>query len=94
MVASMSRRMDCMTIDECAALPSSVPDFQIIGGMRYGREPGEEFDPNLLAHISHGFEQPVNVIAKGLGLAFNGFEHFLLPEVALMRCWVRYWVSA
>ena len=50
---------------------------------------GKEFDPHLLAHISHGFEQSVNVIAKGLGYILDGFdvfgetanarERFLLP---------------
>ena len=75
-VASMSRRMDCLTIDEFADLPASCPDFQIVDGMGYGREPGQAFDPHLLAHISHGFEQSVNVIAKGLGLELEGFEVF------------------
>lgn len=88
-VASMSRRMDCMTIDEFADIPASCPDFQVVDGMRFGRHPGEEFDPHLLAHISHGFEQSVNVVAKGLGITLDGFdvfgetanarERFLLP---------------
>lgn len=88
-VASMSRRMDCMTIDEYADIPASCPDFQVVEGMGFGRQPGKEFDPHLLAHISHGFEQSVNVIAKGLGLSLEGFdvigetanarERFLLP---------------
>jgi hypothetical protein len=88
-VASLSRRMDCMTIDEYADIPASCPDVQVIEGMRFGRPPGETFDPNLLAHIGHGFEQSVNVIAKGLGLTLDGFdvfgetanatERFLLP---------------
>jgi len=87
--ASMSRRMECMTIDEFADIPASCPDVQVVEGMRFGRAPGEAFDKHLLAHISHGFEQSVSVIAKGLGLTLDGFdvfgetanaaERFLLP---------------
>lgn len=87
-VASMSRRMDCMTIDEYADIPASCPDIQV-AAMGFGRQPGKEFDPHLLAHISHGFEQSVNLIAKGLGYILDGFdvfgetanarERFLLP---------------
>jgi hypothetical protein len=75
-VASMSRRMDCMTIDEFANIPASCPDVQVVDGMKFGRQPGEAFDPNLLAHISHGFEQSVSVIAKGLGLTLESFKIF------------------
>jgi 4-hydroxy-tetrahydrodipicolinate reductase len=75
-VASMSRRMECMTIDEFADIPASCPDVQVVDGMRFGRQPGGEFDPQLLAHISHGFEQSVNVIAKGLGLTLDGLDVF------------------
>ena len=88
-VASMSRRMDCMTIDEFADIPASCPDFQVVDGMGFGRQPGQAFDPHLLAHISHGFEQSVNLIAKELKLPLDGFdlfgetanakERFLLP---------------
>jgi hypothetical protein len=74
-VASMSRRMDCMTIDEYADIPASCPDNQV-AAMGFGRQPGKEFDPHLLAHISHGFEQSVNLIAKGLGYILDGFDVF------------------
>jgi 4-hydroxy-tetrahydrodipicolinate reductase len=75
-LTSMSRRMDCMTIDEFADLPASVPDVQIVDGMGYGRRPGREFDPHLLAHISHGFAQSVNLVANALNLALDGFDVF------------------
>jgi 2,4-diaminopentanoate dehydrogenase len=88
-VASMSRRMDSMTIDEYADIPASCPDVQVTEGMGFGRQPGKEFNPQLLAHIAHGFEQSVNTIAKGLGLTLdtievsgetaNACERFLLP---------------
>jgi len=87
-VASMSRRMDCMTIDEFADIPASCPDNQV-AAMGFGRQPGGAFEPQLLAYISHGFVQSVNIIAKGLGLALDDFdvsgetanarERFVLP---------------
>jgi hypothetical protein len=87
-LASMSRRMDCMTIDEFADIPASCPDVQVVG-MGFGRQPGQKFDPNLLAHIAHGFEQSVNLVAKALnlpldridvaGVTANARERFLLP---------------
>ena len=88
-LTTMSRRMDCMTIDEFADIPASCPDVQVTQGMGFGRQPGKEFDPNLLAHIAHGFKQSVNVIAKALNLPLdridvsgetaNAKERFLLP---------------
>jgi hypothetical protein len=88
-VTSMSRRMDSMTIDEYADIPASCPDVQVVDGMGFGRQPGREFDPHLLAHIAHGFEQSVSLIAKALHLPLEGFdvfgetanakERFLLP---------------
>lgn len=72
-VATMSRRMDSLTIDEFADIPASCPDVQVIG-MGFGRTPGDAFDPHLLAHIAHGFKQSVNIIAKGLGLTLESME--------------------
>ena len=87
--ASMSRRFDTMTIDEYADIPASCPDFQC-QAMGFGRPQGNDFDPHLLAHIAHGFQQSVNVIARGLGVTLDGFDvsgetaganqRFLLPE--------------
>lgn len=73
--ASMSRRMDCMTIDEYADIPASCPDFQC-AAMGFGRQPGDKFDPHLLEEISHGFTQSVNIIAKALNLPLDGMEVF------------------
>ena len=87
-VTSMSRRMDRMTIDEFADIPASCPDFQV-SAMGFGRQPGQKFDPQLLEHISHGFRQSVNLVAKALSLPLdaidvfgetaNAKERFLLP---------------
>jgi 4-hydroxy-tetrahydrodipicolinate reductase len=87
-VATMTRRMDCMTIDEYADIPASCPDVQC-AAMGFGRQASDKFDPHLLAHIAHGFQQSVNLVAKALGLPLDGFdirgetanakERFLLP---------------
>ena len=90
LLTSISRRVDCITIDEFADIPASVPDVQVVKGMRFGREPGEEFDPNVLAHTAHGFVQSVNLVANALHLPLddmqitgetaNARERFLLPQ--------------
>ena len=36
-LSTMSRRMDCMTIDEFADIPASCPDVQVTEGMGFGR---------------------------------------------------------
>jgi 2,4-diaminopentanoate dehydrogenase len=88
-LTSMSRQMDSMTIDEYADIPASCPDVQVVDGMGFGRQPGGEFDPNLLAHMAHGFRQSVNLIAKALNLPLDSLtvtgetasakQRFLLP---------------
>src|SRR5262249_52567659 len=75
-LTTMSRRMDCATIDEYADIPASCPDIQCTQGMGFGRQPGKDFDPHLLAHISHGFEQSVTLIAKALNLSLDRIDVF------------------
>lgn len=75
LAASMSRRMDVMTIDEYADIPASCPDVQVLG-MGFGREESGEFNPHILAHSSYGFRQSLSVIAKGLGLKLDDYEVF------------------
>lgn len=86
---SMSRGMDCMTIDEFADIPLSCPDVQVTEGMGFGRPVTGAFDPALLHHHAHGFVQSVNVVAKALGIELDDTqvfgemagakERFLLP---------------
>lgn len=86
---SMSRSMDCLTIDEYADIPASCPDVQVTDVMGFGREPSRTFDPHLLDHIGHGFRQSLNVLARAVGVAIeemavigetaNARQRFLLP---------------
>ena len=87
-VASMSRRIERITIDEFADIPASCPDFQVLQ-MGFGRKSEGDFNPGMLHHIGHGFYQSLNVIATGLGLSLdeitiagetaNTTETFTLP---------------
>ena len=70
---SMSRQVDCLTVDEFADIPASCPDFQTLA-MGFGRPAGKSVDPHLLHELSHGFVQSLNVIAKGLGMVLDGIE--------------------
>lgn len=74
--ASMSRRVECMIIDEFADIPLSCPDVQVTGGMGFGRPVTGEFDPALLHHHAHGFIQSVSATAKALGIALDEFKVF------------------
>ena len=88
-LTSLSRRLDRLTVDEYANLPASMRDDQLVHGMRYGRQPGEDFDPRILEHISHGFAQSLELVARALELPLDGVEtrgetanareRFLLP---------------
>lgn len=73
---SMSRRLECMTIDEFADIPLSCPDVQVVGGMGFGSPVTGKFDPALLHHHAHGFEQSVNAVAKALGIELDSIEVF------------------
>ncbi|MFT5483792.1 MAG: hypothetical protein ACI9GW_002451 [Halieaceae bacterium] len=73
---AMSRSMESLTIDEFADLPASCPDVQIIDGMGFGREPGDEFNKGILDHVSQGFIQSVQVVADAIGVHLDGFEVF------------------
>lgn len=70
---SMARSMECITIDEYADFPASCPDFQVLA-VGFGGKSDSGLDPHLLAHISHGFRQSVNVIAKALGIKLDDFD--------------------
>jgi len=83
-LTSFARRVDCLTIDEFADMPASVPDEQLLDrGLRFGREAGEDFDPNLLDHIAHGFAQSIDLVATALDLPLDDIQR--TGEVATAR---------
>jgi 4-hydroxy-tetrahydrodipicolinate reductase len=73
-MTSMARRLDCLTIDEYAYIPESCSPEMVFEVMGYGREPGTEFDPNLLNHMAQCFEQSLCLLADTLGLPLDTVE--------------------
>jgi 2,4-diaminopentanoate dehydrogenase len=70
-LTSVARRLDCLTIDEFAYIPESCSPEMIFDVMGYGRLPGAEFDPNLLAHMAQTFEQSLSLLASQLSLPLD-----------------------
>ncbi|MFT6155597.1 MAG: hypothetical protein ACI9I4_000493 [Neolewinella sp.] len=75
-LCSVSRRLDCLTIDEYAYIPESCSHEMVFDVMGYGREDSGEFDANLLNHMSQCFEQSLSLTAKALGLELDRVEAF------------------
>ena len=70
----MSRRLDCLTIDEYADIPASTSPEMITNVMGFGRPLPEEFNQQMLEHMSVGFAQSLGVVAEGLQIPLDGFE--------------------
>ncbi|MFT3964970.1 MAG: dihydrodipicolinate reductase [Sphingobium sp.] len=81
--ATLTRTIDAMVIDEFALVTLSCPDAQITDVMHFGRQPGDAFDPDILAHLAKGFVQAVPIVGRGLGLKLDGCE--VTGEVATAR---------
>lgn len=73
-LTSISRRLDCLTIDEFADIPASCSNEMIFDVMGYGRAPSGTFDPNLLGHMAQCFEQSLYTLASALSLPFERVE--------------------
>jgi hypothetical protein len=74
LLTSVARRLDCLTIDEFADIPQSCSPQMIFDVMGYGRPPGAEFDPGLLAHMAQCFEQSLSLTASALSLELDSVE--------------------
>lgn len=83
LLTTMSRSMDCMTIDEYADIPASCPDVQVTDLMGFGRAAGDTFDPVLLEHVGAGFRQSLAAMARALGVTID--EMAVVGENALSR---------
>lgn len=70
----MSRRLDCLTIDEFADIPASTSPEMITNVMGFGHPPSEEFNQKILDHMSVGFAQSLGAIADGVGMKFDDFK--------------------
>jgi len=79
----MTRRLDCLTIDEYADIPASVTPDMITEVMGFGRPAPEEFSQRTLDHVSSGFAQSLGIVAAGMGVEVDSFE--TRGEFALAR---------
>lgn len=73
-LTSVSRRLDCLTIDEFADIPASCSPEMVFDVMGYGRPASGEFDAGLLHHMAQCFEQSLCLTAKALGLELDKVE--------------------
>jgi 2,4-diaminopentanoate dehydrogenase len=74
-LVSMSRRLDCLTIDEFADMTSrNSPDllFNIMG---YGVSPGQ-FDQRRIDHVKGNFAASLAQTAEALGIAIDDWHAF------------------
>jgi 2,4-diaminopentanoate dehydrogenase len=74
-LVSMSRRLDCLTIDEFADMTSrNSPDllFSIMG---YGVSPGQ-FDQRRIDHVKGNFAASLAQTAEALGIAIDDWHAF------------------
>lgn len=70
----MSRRIDCLTIDEFADIPASTSPEMVTNVMGFGRPLPKEFNEQMLEHMSVGFAQSLGAVADGIGLTIDKFE--------------------
>ncbi len=82
-LTSLSRRLDCLTIDEFADMTASCSDEMLLDVLRYGGTPEEASNPHLVHHMTANFGQSLNVVAEALGLTFDDIQ--TTAENALAR---------
>jgi 4-hydroxy-tetrahydrodipicolinate reductase len=70
----MSRRLDCITIDEFADIPASTSPEMVTNVMGFGRPLPKEFNEQMLEHVAVGFAQSLAAVAEGIGLSIDKFE--------------------
>jgi len=72
-LSNMSRRIDCITIDEFANIPASTTPEMITKVMGFGQPAPAEFDRHRLDHVSVGFSQSLQVVTTALHMPIDGF---------------------
>jgi 2,4-diaminopentanoate dehydrogenase len=70
----MSRRVDCLTIDEFADIPASTSPDMITNVMGFGKPMPGEFSQQTLDHMAVGFAQSLGAIADGMCMGIDKFE--------------------
>jgi 4-hydroxy-tetrahydrodipicolinate reductase len=70
---SLSRRHDCLTIDEYADLTSRDSPDMIFNILGFGARPGE-FDRTKVDYVMHDFSASLALVADAIGLPVERFE--------------------
>ncbi|MCI4592029.1 dihydrodipicolinate reductase [Sphingobium sp. BYY-5] len=70
---SLSRRLDCLTIDEYADLSSRNSPALLFDIMGFGRAP-QSFDPGQIAHVKQDFAGSLAQLAAATGVAIDEWE--------------------
>jgi 2,4-diaminopentanoate dehydrogenase len=74
-LVSMSRRMDCLTIDEFADMTSRNSPDLLFNVMGYGVSPGQ-FDQGRVEYVKHGFAASLEQVADVLGISIDEWHAF------------------
>jgi 2,4-diaminopentanoate dehydrogenase len=74
-LVSMSRRLDCLTIDEYADMTSRNSPDLIFNIMGYGVSPGQ-FDQRKVDYVKHDFAASLAQVAAALGLEIDSWDAF------------------
>ncbi len=72
---SMSRQLDCMTIDEYADMTSRNSPDLIFNVMGYGVLPGQ-FDQRKVDYVKHDFAASLAQVAEAIGISIDSWEAF------------------
>lgn len=70
---SLSRRLECLTIDEYADLASRNSPALLFDVMGFGRQPGA-FDPRQIAHVKQDFAGSLAQLADATGIAIDDWD--------------------
>ena len=72
---SLSRRLDCLTIDEFADMASRNSPDLLFNVMGYG-VPLTEFDPRKVEYVKHDFAASLAQVAEAAEIEIDGWEAF------------------
>ncbi|MEU9242667.1 dihydrodipicolinate reductase [Streptomyces sp. NPDC048385] len=73
-VASVQRRLDCLSIHEYADLSQRSSPELLFGLMGFGRKPSASFGADRLAHLTSSFGPSLRLVADALGLPLDSIE--------------------
>lgn len=72
---TMSRRLDCLTIDEFADMASRNSPDLLFNVMGYGVSPGQ-FDQRKVDYVKHDFATSLHQVADALGIEIDDWHAF------------------